>query len=220
MNYIKNIIESWKQFLLDKNTFYQFLVTIIFSIIIFYLFRDFLVYIEQREQTLGVFNDPFFFTDPMDFSIPIFLITYGTIGFFIIYHLSFPLKLMYFIQMTLLLLLFRTITLFLFRFDAPEMIVLKDPILNTFIYQLNDIGEYNQHDLFFSGHTANLFLASILFKNKNLKKIFLFFTFLMAVFIVLQHAHYSIDVIFAPLFSCLALYLHKKYYSYLTCINR
>jgi len=211
MSQIKKVIDSWISFLKNKKYFYELVLTLFFSFTVFYFFRDFLVYVEQRDQTLGVFPDPFFFMDPIDLSIPIFIMTYGTIGFFILYHLSLPLKVIYFIQMGVLLLLFRTVTLFLFRFDAPEMIVLQDPILNSVIYQMNEVGQYNQHDLFFSGHTANLFLASLLFENKKLKIFFLVVTFCMGTCIILQHAHYSIDVIFAPLFSLLALFLHKKY---------
>ena len=96
------------------------------------------------------------------------------------------------------------------------MIILKDPFLNTFLYQLNkNTGLYNQHDLFFSGHTANLFLVSILYRDKRLKYFFLLITFFMGTFLVLQRAHYSIDVLFAPLFSLIALFVHKKIKFYL-----
>ena len=79
------------------------------------------------------------------------------------------------------------------------------------MYQKNEVtGSYNQHDLFFSGHTANLFLTSMLYQNKKLKYFFLVITFFTATFLVLQKAHYSIDVIFAPVFSLLAIFLHKK----------
>ena len=107
--------------------------------------------------------------------------------------------------------------MYFFRFDSdPNMIILKDPLLNTFMYQLNEnTGLYNQHDLFFSGHTANLFLVSILYTDKRIKYFFLLITFLTATFLVLQRAHYSIDVLFAPLFSLLAVFIHKKIKSYL-----
>merc|ERR1739848_548515 len=100
--------------------------------------------------------------------------TYGTIGFFILFHIKEPIKLTYLIQITVILLSLRVLTLYFIRLDAdPNMIVLEDPFLNTFIYQRNqETGMFNQHDLFFSGHTANLFLASILYQNKKLKYFF------------------------------------------------
>ena len=88
---------------------------------------------------------------------------------------------------------------------------LKDPFLNTFMYQINEkTGMYNQHDLFFSGHTSNLFLIAILFSKKYLKIIFIIITLIMASCLVLQHVHYSIDVLAAPFFSLLVVFLHKR----------
>ena len=91
------------------------------------------------------------------------------------------------------------------------MITLVDPILNTIFYQFNEnTGMYNQHDLFFSGHIANLFIISLLYDNKKIKHFFFIITFVVGVLLVIQRAHYSIDVIFAPLFSLLALYIYNK----------
>ena len=111
------------------------------------------------------------------------------------------------------LLILRSITLFLFRLDAdPNMITLSDPILNTIFYQLNEnTGMYNQHDLFFSGHIANLFIISLLYDNRKIKYFFLIITFIVAVLLVVQRAHYSIDVIFAPIFSLIAIYIYNKF---------
>ncbi len=212
MNFFFDFFNVWKVFLSKKNNLFELVLTFIFSCFFLVFFREFLILVESWDHNLGVFNDPFFILDPVDLSIPIFLITYSTMGFFVFYNIKNPDKLVYLIQVVVILLFLRAISLFFIRLDAdPNMIVLQDPFLNTFMYQINEeTGTYNQHDLFFSGHTANLFLVSILFKNKKLKYIFLTLTFLMAICLVLQRAHYSIDVIFAPAFSLLAIYIHKK----------
>jgi len=212
MNMILKIINIWNVFFFQKKYFLEFVLTVLFSLIFSYFFREFLVLIEIRDATLGVFKDPFFLKEAIDLSIPIFIMTYGAIGFFVFYHLKNPIKLMHLIQITIILLTLRVITLFFVELDAdPSMITLKDPFLNTFMYQINEeTGTYNQHDLFFSGHTANLFITSMLYQNKKLKYFFLVITFFTATFLVLQKAHYSIDVIFAPFFSLLAIFLHKK----------
>ena len=212
MNVFFDIFNIWKDFLSQKKYCLEFILTVIFSIFFAFLFREFLVFVESWDHSLGVFKDPLFFLEPVDLSTPIFLMTYGSIAFFIFFHLKDPIKLTHLIQITVVLLLFRVITLYLIRLDAdPNMIILEDPFLNTFVYQFNEqTGMYNQHDLFFSGHTANLFLISILYRNKKIKYFFLMVTFVMGVCLVLQRAHYSIDVIFAPFFSLLALFLHKK----------
>ena len=212
MNRVFDIFNIWKDFLSQKNYFLEFILTVIFSIFFAFGFREFLVLVESWDHSLGVFKDPLFFLSPIDLSTPIFIMTYGAIGFFIFFHLTEPIKLTYLIQISVVLLSLRVITLYLIRLDAdPNMIILKDPFLNTFVYQLNEqTGMYNQHDLFFSGHTANLFLTSILYRNKKLKYFFLTVTFIMGVCLVLQRAHYSIDVVFAPFFALIALFLHKK----------
>ena len=119
---------------------------------------------ESWEHSLGVFNDPFFIIQPIDFSLYIFILTYGSLSFFFILNLSNPEKIMKLFHLVSILLILRSITLFLFRLDAdPNMITLVDPILNTIFYQFNEnTGMYNQHDLFFSGHIANLFIISLL----------------------------------------------------------
>ena len=212
MNLILKIINIWNVFFFQKKYFLEFVLTVLFSLIFSYFFREFLVLIEIRDASLGVFKDPFFLKEAIDLSIPIFIMTYGAIGFFVFYHLKTPIKLMHLIQITIILLTLRVITLYFVELDAdPSMITLKDPFLNTFMYQINEeTGTYNQHDLFFSGHTANLFITSMLYQNKKLKYFFLVITFFTATFLVLQKAHYSIDVIFAPFFSLLAIFLHKK----------
>ena len=212
MNVVFDIFNIWKEFLSQKKYFLEFIVTVIFFIFFTFVFRDFLVLVESWDHSLGIFKDPLFFLEPIDLSTPIFFMTYGTIAFFIFFHLKDPIKLTHLFQIVAILLLLRVITLYLVRLDAdPNMIILEDPFLNTFVYQFNEqTGMYNQHDLFFSGHTANLFLISILYRNKKIKYFFLTVTFIMGTCLVLQRAHYSIDVIFTPFFSLFALFLHKK----------
>jgi len=212
MYVIIKIFNIWINFLFKKKYFLEFFLTLIFSFSFSFLFRRFLFLVESWDHSLGVFNDPLFFLDPINLSQPIFIITYFSFFFYIFYHLNEPIKLINLIQIIVILLSFRIVSLYFIRLDAdPNMIVLQDPILNLFVYQINpQTGLYNCHDLFFSGHTANLFLLSILYTNKKLKYFFLILTFIVGTCLILQRAHYSIDVVFAPFFSILALVLHRK----------
>jgi|ERR1035437_1642435 membrane-associated phospholipid phosphatase len=60
-------------------------------------------------------------------------------------------------------------------------------------------GIFTGNDLFFSGHTGLPFLLSLMVWNidKKLRYVFLGFSFLFAVIVLLGHLHYSIDVLSA-----------------------
>lgn len=59
-------------------------------------------------------------------------------------------------------------------------------------------GIFNGNDLFFSGHTGLPFLLALIFwDNKKLRFLFLGFSILFAVVVLLGHLHYSIDVLSA-----------------------
>jgi len=208
-----NFFLVWSNYFKEKKNQINFFFTILFFIVISFYFKVFLTYVESWDHSLGVFNDPFFIIEPVDFSLYIFIFTYGSLFFFFALNCLNPEKLLKLFHLVSILLILRSITLFLFRLDAdPNMITLSDPILNTLFYQLNEnTGMYNQHDLFFSGHIANLFIISLLFDNRKIKYFFFIITFVVAVLLVIQRAHYSIDVIFAPFFSLIALY---SYYSF------
>ena len=72
-----------------------------------------------------------------------------------------------------------------------------DAIILTFPNILSNLFFYN--DMFFSGHTAMIFLGFFLSDNKKIKYVFLFGSIIMGITSLLVHHHYSIDV-FAAFF--------------------
>jgi len=59
-------------------------------------------------------------------------------------------------------------------------------------------GIFTGNDLFFSGHTGVPFLLALIFwENKTLRFIFLGFSIMFAIVVLLGHLHYSIDVLSA-----------------------
>lgn len=106
--------------------------------------------------------------------------------------------------------LFRMLSMYVTPLEPPlNTIDLKDPL----VFVLGT-GTIITKDLFFSGHTATMLLLSLSAVNKKLKTIFLINTFIVALFMLIQKAHYSIDVIAAPFYAyCsyrIICFFHKK----------
>ena len=76
----------------------------------------------------------------------------------------------------------------------PTHIVIHSPFFNLEAFN----GIFTGNDLFFSGHTGLPFLLALIFwDNKFLRFLFLGFSILFAIVVLLGHIHYSIDVLSA-----------------------
>jgi hypothetical protein len=78
----------------------------------------------------------------------------------------------------------------------PGMIPLHDPLVRLF-----GPGKLLTKDLFFSGHTSTLFLLFLTVPGRRSKVVFLVCTAAVGISVLLQHVHYTIDVLVAPLFA-------------------
>ena len=100
----------------------------------------------------------------------------------------------------------------LFPLNPPVGLVpLSDPFLKPF-YGSNVITK----DLFFSGHTGSVFLIFLILRKKWEKIFALVATILVGILLLIQHIHYTIDVIFAPVFVYVVYFLAKKVTAYET----
>jgi hypothetical protein len=76
----------------------------------------------------------------------------------------------------------------------PTHTIINSSFFNLAVFN----GIFTGNDLFFSGHTGIPFLLALIFwKNKTLRIIFLSFSVMFAVVVLLGHLHYSIDVLSA-----------------------
>ncbi|HEY4936877.1 MAG TPA: phosphatase PAP2-related protein [Puia sp.] len=73
------------------------------------------------------------------------------------------------------------------------LIPLTDPITNQFYGQ-----RYITHDLFFSGHTTTVFLIFLCLKKKTDRIYALFASIALGILLLVQHVHYTVDVLAAP----------------------
>jgi hypothetical protein len=137
----------------------------------------------------------------LNLSVGIFFILYALIIWAIFFLSQNPNLFLHTLQAYVLLTLFRFISLLLTPLEPPTSIeVLSDPFVQYLFYQ-NIITK----DLFFSGHTSLLVLLTLAMPNGSMRKIFLVGSIAVAVMLLFQHAHYTVDIAFAPLFSWLAI---------------
>ena len=144
---------------------------------------------------------------PMDVSIPTFIVIWGMVllVFFRIYQN--PRLFLVIAYGFILMCLCRILTITLLPLNPPPgLITLKDPIANI-AYGGN--GTFITKDLFYSGHTGNMFLFFLCLEAKWDKIIALTASFLIGFLVLIQHIHYSIDVISAFIFTYF-LYLGAK----------
>lgn len=168
-----------------------YIISLVILLASLFVFISFLAFHEQRVDASGwLFNDPVFdFLPRMNCSIAIFSLTYGSLVLYALLERKKPLFLTKLNLSYALLLLVRMVTLTLIPLREPNsLIYLEDPFLNDLIYP----GQIDA-DLFFSGHTALLFI----FFSISRRYIFALFTIVLAFLLMIQRVHYSIDVLAA-----------------------
>lgn len=206
---ISDIVYNWRNFLKESRQKQSLLFTLLFTLINVMLFTWFMRVNEHRAGFQ--FNEPFieYLLPVKDLTWQIFILTYVSIAVGIVVLIKIPLDFLRVLQAYNLLLIFRLMSISIFPLDPPaHMIPMKDPIIETiaaydgFIYK----------DLFFSGHTATLFLIGLMIKKNFLKIYFYGITIIVAFMLVKQQVHYSIDVMAAPFFAYICFYIIKKFW--------
>ncbi|MDQ3046690.1 MAG: sphingomyelin synthase family protein [Bacteroidota bacterium] len=200
------MIIAWREFLTSRYNKSLVALSFLAMALVLLLFASFLSWNESRNGYR--FNDPVLNAfRPLDISLITFILTYLTGFTGLLIAVPKPELFLRFIQAYILLTLMRIVTIYFIPLDPPESIIpLKDIFLRTSFYS----GRDNVRDLFFSGHTATIFLFAFGFKKQILKFSFALGAVLIAALLVLQHVHFSIDVIFAPFFAWLALWIQQR----------
>ncbi len=189
---------------MKRKKLYTFLISLTFLALCAQVFISFLLYHQEKINDSGIpFNDFILNLFPRgDFSPFIFGITYGSITLYIVSRLKNINEVSKFLLAGGIMMLTRIVTMTLVPLKEPvDLVSLNDPILYDFLFN----GEITA-DLFYSGHTAFIFLLYFLSK----KKIYLIAGVSIGVLVMMQRVHYSIDVAAAIPFAYLIALLVNR----------
>lgn len=202
---LSKIASAWRSALQVKGFRNKFIIAFILLASCAILAPIFFQYVQQREGQL--LNDYLLSRLPAyELSSWIFILLYILIFTSISSLLLNPRQFLVALQAYVILTLLRFVTILLIPLEPPShMIELHDPFVQYLFYQ-----QSVTKDLFFSGHTSLLVLLAIAVTPMWLRSMLLLGAFGVATMLLLQHAHYTIDIVVAPLFSWLALTLARK----------
>lgn len=164
---------------------------------------------QYAEQRTGVLLPDFILEWLLatDLSLIIFIIMDTLLVISIAVLLTKPDHFLIVLQAYVMLTLVRFATILLVPLEAPAgIVILHDPITDRFFYQ----GAVITKDLFFSGHTSILMLMAFGVPFQRLKIILFIGAITVGVMLLIQHAHYTIDILAAPVFAWLAIFASRK----------
>ena len=101
----------------------------------------------------------------------------------------------------------RSVVMYLVPLDPPIGII---PLRDPFVEGAFSDNKVLVKDLFFSGHTCNMVLLTLYMDIKWLKIILVFASTAVGYLLLVQHVHYTIDVIAAPFFAYLSYRIAMK----------
>ncbi|MEP7146574.1 MAG: phosphatase PAP2 family protein [bacterium] len=205
-------VSNWRTLLSDTTLRTEFIITLVLLVTTIYFFSRYLLYNELRPGE--VIDDPLLkHFSAIDLNFLIFFAIYSSLLIGLVAFAFEPEQLMMAFQTYCLIVFFRILAMYLVPLNPPEgCIDLQDPVVF-----LLGTGKKIVKDLFFSGHTATAFMLFQVAGNKFLKSYFLIATVVVGISVLLQKAHYTIDVLVGVIFSYASFQiiksLHKKFYN-------
>jgi hypothetical protein len=184
---------SWKNFLRNSSNRNLTVSTILALLVTLFLLSSFLTYNETRTGTV-IYDPVLAMFDPINLTWSTFALIYSGLLIGIFHFVQNPPVLVRALLTYSFLALIRICMMYSIPLDPPaEMISLTDPFVELF-----GSGSTLDRDLFFSGHTSTMFMLFLLAYKPLYKKMFLAGVILVGASVILQHAHYTIDVLVAP----------------------
>jgi hypothetical protein len=192
----QKLAATWKTAWKDPAIRRGILITLPLLVVTLSTLARFLQGVEQRPGV--VLADPVLaLFAPHDVTWLTFLLIYVALVGAVAILMHDPRRLLLAIHTYIIMVVFRICAMSLLPLDPPQnMISLTDP----FVEYLGTGIPLNK-DLFFSGHTSTLFLLSLAMPSRRWQRVFFLCTAAVACCVLLQHAHYAVDVFVAPFFA-------------------
>jgi len=201
------MLKEWKQFTQNKAYVISFICLFVLTLFFLKLCSIFLLYNEAR--TGGYLLDDYLLKilPAKDISQPLFIINWIGIFSGILMCLRTPKLAMALFISVISIISLRSLTMYLVPLMPPEGIIpLRDCFLESSFYD----DKVLLRDLFFSGHTASMAILFFLVDVKPVKYLVGVFTLIIGFLLLVQHVHYTVDILAAPFFAFAAAYLGKQ----------
>ena len=190
-------VQAWRNALSVNRFIFQLVITLVYILLLVIFMGYYFIYLEARTGTVltdWVLN----LLPPKDFSVTIFGLLYPAIILGVIYVSAKPSLFLRVFQAAAIVYTARIFTLFIVKLNPPAGFI---PLIDPFGELLGYGGKLVTKDLFFSGHVTSLTILFLAVQKLWLKILLLTAVFIMAVLLLWQHVHYTIDILGGVFFS-------------------
>ena len=195
----------WSQYLRNKQFRNKLAVGLLLLVLLIAFLPYYFAFIEARKGI--ILNDLVLdYIESANVSIPTFIIIWSLCLWYLIKSFKDPALMLLILWGLNVLSLSRIISIYLVPLEPPnDLIELIDPITNS-LYGAKFITK----DLFFSGHTATLVCLALCLRKRKDQLIVFTGAVIVGILVLVQHVHYTIDVIAAFIFPFLLIPIARK----------
>jgi hypothetical protein len=202
--YSTQIKKAWSEAWLHRSFRIQIYITLIVILTFPFVINEYFEFIENRSGAL--LNDVLLVKLPSyNVSWIIFFFLYGGIFIGLYYHLIHPKTILITFQTYVIITLIRFVTITLVPLEPPIGYI---PLREPFVQLFSPNGRIFSKDLFFSGHMSTILSLFFSSHRKFVRTILFFCSCMVGSLILIQHVHYTIDVLVA---------IPATYFVYLFC---
>jgi hypothetical protein len=206
-SYSSEIAAAWREVWRYKSFRWQAIITLLTVLSFSVIFNRFFDFIEGRKGSL--LNDFVLQLLPAyNVSWVVFFFLYTGILAGIYYHLIHPKTILIAFQTYVIVTLIRIGTISIWPLEPPVGYL---PLREPFVQLFTNGGRIISKDLFFSGHMSTILSLYFASHRKYVKTFLMLCSAMVGIMVLVQHVHYTIDVVFAIPATWFVYFICKKY---------